>query len=341
MSAAELQLAARIDGLRADDVREALWERRQIVKAWSMRGTLHLLVPDDLVAFVSAATTRERWREDVWLRFVELSYEQVESIISAVGALLTDRPMTRAELADGVAARVAARVANRKLAAQLRTGWGTFLGAPAQRGWLCFGPNDGRNVTFVKPSAWLGRPVAREERDRPGEPLDALAGLIRRFLATFPGSSRDMVGRWWGATRSGLVADAAARLGDEIVDVEVDGVRAWALAGDERALAARQRFRGVRLLPGFDPFVNELPRRVDSVLPVRTAGWVTPVVLIDGRVAGTWQLAGGRSGRVTVQPFGRWRGGIKGELAAEVDRIAAFLERPLRVSIEARLPVAG
>jgi len=101
----------------------------------------------------------------------------------------------------------------------------------------------------------------------------------------------------------------------------------------------------VRLLPGFDPFTNELPRRVDSVLSEarhalvhRTAGWVTPLVLVDGRIAGTWELrsTGGRRA-VEVTPWGRLRGGARKELSSEVDRIAAFLDRPLRVEIGAAI----
>jgi hypothetical protein len=41
-SSAELQLAARVDGIAQPDVRAALWERRELVKAWTLRGTLHL-----------------------------------------------------------------------------------------------------------------------------------------------------------------------------------------------------------------------------------------------------------------------------------------------------------
>ena len=57
-SSAELQAAARIDGLRPDDVRDALADRRNLVKAWSFRGTLHYLTPDDLADFVIASATR-------------------------------------------------------------------------------------------------------------------------------------------------------------------------------------------------------------------------------------------------------------------------------------------
>src|SRR5690349_15876121 len=41
-ASAELQLASRLNGIGQSDVREALWERRLLVKAWTLRGTLHL-----------------------------------------------------------------------------------------------------------------------------------------------------------------------------------------------------------------------------------------------------------------------------------------------------------
>jgi hypothetical protein len=341
MSAAELQLAARIDGLRPSDVQDALWSDRKLVKAWSMRGTLHLLVPDDLAAFVAAAATRERWSEEVWLRAYGLTNEVMEQVIQAVGELLTEAPLTRAAIADGVAAHLA----EHDMGNRLRSGWGTYLGAPAQRGLLIYGPSEGRNVTFVRPSAWLGRPITPAEHKNPPEPLDALAGLIRRFLFAFPGSSRDMVVRWWGAQRAGLINDATARLGDTIATVKVDGRKTWVRKEDVAAVTSAQPFRGVRLLPGFDAYVNELPRRTDELLPVvhheriyRTAGWVTPVVVVDGSVAGTWELTAGKRGGIDVQPFGSWRGGVHRELRAEADRLAAFLDRPLELTVAKPLP---
>jgi hypothetical protein len=337
MSSAELQAAARIDGLRPGDVRDALADERSLVKAWSFRGTLHLLTPDDVADFVAASPTRERWREDVWLRYAEMTHEEAERLIRSVGDILTDVPMTRADLADAVAERMA----DPTFATRLRTGWGSYLGCPAQRGELIFGPNDGRNVTFVHPSAWLDRPISLAERPDAGEPLDALAAMIARFLATFPGSSRDMIGRWWGAARAGIVNDALQRLPVDVSEVEVDGVRTWVRTADLGDLAEAEPFRGVRLLPGFDPFTNELPRRVDSVLPVahhddvyRTAGWVTPLVLVDGRIGGTWEIGGSaKRGVVTVTRWSSWTRAARSELDAEVDRVAAFLDRPLAIEI--------
>ena len=54
MGSAELQLAARVEGLTQADVREALWERRVLAKTWTLRGTLHIH-PSDEVALWTAA----------------------------------------------------------------------------------------------------------------------------------------------------------------------------------------------------------------------------------------------------------------------------------------------
>jgi hypothetical protein len=336
-SAAELQANARIDGLRPDDVRDALATRRSIVKAWSFRGTLHYLTPDDLADFVVASATRERWREDAWLRYVEMTEPQVEAMIRGIGHTLTDRPMTRADLAD----RIADHLADSAMGTRLRTGWGTFLGPAAQRGELAFGPPAGQNVTFVNPSTWLGRPIAFVQRPDAGEPIHGVARMVARFLVSFPGSSRDMIVRWWGAARAAIITDAVARLPVEVVEADVDGVRTWVRADDADTLTATEPFRGIRLLPAFDPFTNELPRRTESVLPVahhddvyRTAGWVTPLVLVDGRVGGTWQLGGtAKRGVVEVVRWSSWAREGRKELDAEVDRVAAFLDKPLSIEL--------
>ncbi len=41
MSAAELALCTRVEGLSPHDVKAALWQDRTLVRTWAMRGTLH------------------------------------------------------------------------------------------------------------------------------------------------------------------------------------------------------------------------------------------------------------------------------------------------------------
>ena len=336
MSSAELQAGVRIDGLRAADVREALWSNRALVKTWAFRQTLHLLTPGDLAEFVIAARSLERWHTPAWLRYFKMTEAGVSEVIEAIGAVLSDRPMTRVEVADAVVKRVR----RPHLRDEMLTGWGTFLGPAAQRGHLIFGPSDGRNVAFVDPSNWLGRHIAIDED--PGAADEALGRLIGRYLAAFPGSSREMIARWWGGGRITAVTRALKVVPVPLAEVDVEGTRGLIRLADLDGLAGVSPGHSLRLLPGFDPFTNELPRRVDAVLGDghhdlvhRTAGWVTPIVIIDGRISGTWEIENGKggAGRVVVQRFHRWRGGARRELEEEVDRIAAFLDRPLSVEV--------
>jgi hypothetical protein len=330
MSLAELQLNARLDGLRPSDVRDALWSSRTLVKTWAMRGTLHLIASDDLASFVAAAPTRGQWGGPAWLKYFDVTAEELATIFATVETALDAEPMTRAELVDAVSEATG----RPELAAKLQSGWGSFLKPASHTGALVFGPDRGRNVTFVDPEEWLGRPVRRAPDAEP--PGRALGRLVERFLRLFPGADQPGIGRWWGARAT--MKPVLANL--DVVAVDVEGTKGLVLVEDVEALAATEPFVGVRLLPGFDAYVNDLPRRVDAVLPVdrhddvhRVAGWVSPVVIVDGRVAGTWELANGKRGGIEVTPFGKWRSGARKELAAESDRIAAFLDRGLRVEV--------
>jgi winged helix DNA-binding protein len=68
-ASAEVQVAARLDGVVQADVREALWERRALVKAWTVRGTLHVHPAEELPLWLAAdarfpvrPTADCRWR---------------------------------------------------------------------------------------------------------------------------------------------------------------------------------------------------------------------------------------------------------------------------------------
>jgi hypothetical protein len=336
MGSAELQVAARIDGLHPADVRSELWDRRRLVKTWTFRQTLHLLTADDYAEFVAAARSLERWHTPAWLRYFKMTEEGVAEVIDVIGDVLGERPMTRVEVVDAVVHRVR----RPHLRDDMLTGWGTFLGPAAQRGRLVFGPSEGRNVAFVNPSAWLGRPIEASTVEPAAD--EALARLIERYLAVFPGSSREMIARWWGGGRLAAVTRALKLLTERLVEVDIEGVRGLVRDVDLAELAVTTAGHEARLLPGFDPFTNELPRRLDSVLTPgdhdavhRTAGWVTPIVAIDGRIGGTWEIGSGKggAGNLEVRPFFRWRGGVRRELDREADRIAAFLDRPLRLTV--------
>jgi hypothetical protein len=98
----------------------------------------------------------------------------------------------------------------------------------------------------------------------------------------------------------------------------------------------------VRLLPHFDSFLlghrtrQHLVGPRDHIRVYRPQGWVAPVILVDGRVAGVWAHAreGGRL-RIRVTGFGvlsrRVVAGIRGE-ADDLGRFLGFPDVALHVT---------
>ncbi|HYN87541.1 MAG TPA: winged helix DNA-binding domain-containing protein, partial [Ardenticatenaceae bacterium] len=284
MSAAELQLWARVDDLGPSDVQDALWRDRVLVKTWAMRGTLHLLPASEFPLAVGALSTLSHFRRGRWLKYHGVTLDELEAILEGVRTILGDTGMTREQLADALVARTR----NAPLRELLLSGWGALLKPAAFQGSLCFGPNQGQNVTFVRPDRWIG-PWELVE------PEVALAEIARRFLAVYGPATVDEFARWWGFEPS-RARKIFRVLDGEIEMVSVEGWEAWALAASLEPMQTLQASHTVRLLPHFDPYVIAVARHSQFLRPeahkgriYRPQGWISPVVLVDGRIAGVWE----------------------------------------------------
>jgi len=316
MSAAELQIAVRCD-CTTQDVRDALWKNRTLVKTWLMRGTLHLARATDLPVFTAAMGKRWIKINNAWLKFFNVTEAEVWQLSDDIGAALDDTPKTREQVIDAVAKGRADRIKE-----ALRSGWGGMLKPPARNGRLCFGPSRGQTVTFVSPSRWLGawRDVDAEQ---------ALVEMARRYIHTFGPANKDDFTYWWG-NWSGVGVAAWAGLRDELVPVDVEGWRAHVLRDDLRRIASTKApATRVQLLPNFDTYLlghakrDHLFDRVHSPKVSRTAGWISPVILVDGRVEGVWAYTVSRQRlKVELTPFAKLKPKTIGEAKARAEAIA-------------------
>jgi hypothetical protein len=320
MSSAELSIGIRVDGLTRDDVRNALWTKRTLVKTWAMRGTLHLVAAEELPELAAALGNRTGYLRPVWLRYFGVTAAEMQRLQDAIGETLSAEPMTRVALAEALASQLG----DPSFAGKVTGSWGTFLKPAANRGLLCFGPDDGRNVTFVQPAAWLGITIP--------EPDDkALQAIVMRHLAAFPGSSANELGRWWG----GNVRPAIRALGDALTAITVDGINAVVRTEDLDAVANAEPATGIRLLGGFDPYTLSLQKEAEPLLPLarrplvsRTAGWISAVVIDGGRVIGTWThepLAKRDAVAFEVSPWRTLTRSDRQAIDAEAARIADYL----------------
>jgi uncharacterized protein YcaQ len=309
MSSADLSLWTRIRGHRAEDLPRALWEERTLVKTWLMRGTLHLVPSDDLPVYCAALDSRGEYA-GAWLRYFDVTAREMERLIDVIGESL-DEPRTRRELSAAVKKRMGSRMAK-----NLEGGWGSFLKPAARRGVLCFGPNEGQNVTFVRPDAWL---PAWRQVDRDAARIE----LMRRFLEAHGPASRDDFAEWAGGGHVRGLRQAWQGIAGELAEVEP---KRFVLARDVDELERARPSSVIRLLPGFDPFL--LPRQTRPYLVrsdeaynriYRPQGWITPVVLQRGRAVALWPWRRkGATLEVTVEPLEplRARTAVERELKA-------------------------
>lgn len=309
-SSAEQAVAIRQAAPVADEVGKALREDRTLVRCWSVRGTLHLHAADDAAAYGAALAAVRSWERPSVLRAGGLTLAEYTAIIDAIADILPGKILTREELTEAIIDRTGST----HLGELLRSGWGSMLKPASWLGLLCHGPANGNRVTFTSPATWL-------PNWRPVDAAEAGPHLIRNYLSAYGPAPLADFGQWLfrGVAKVSLLKGWLVDVRDELTEVEVGGATAFALTADLDEIRATPPNTQVRLLPGFDQYVIAVNR---SLIPAdhlskvsRTAGWISPVVLYGGRVAGVWNVV---DGNVVVEPFEK----IPAKpLATEVERI--------------------
>jgi hypothetical protein len=327
-SYAELCVRVRRKNSKAGDVARALNEGR-VIKTWAMRGTLHLLTPEDAGVFLSLIAAGRSWERPGWQSYFGVTPKQLDDLRAVVRDALDGKALTRGELIEAVIARRGYG----HLGDALRSGWGTLLKPYAWQGDLCFGPSQGNRVTFTTPttasSRWAGVP----------DPDDAASVAIASYLRAYGPANADAFGHWIGSGRIGKrrVRTWFNALGSRLAEVDLGGERAYVLAEDLDDLRSTKPTRTLRLLPGFDQFVLGPGTGDGHVVPAhrrrsvsKQSGWIAPVVLAGGVVRGTWGLVGDR---VVVEWFKEAGAIQRSALSAEVERLSEIFARDLRLGV--------
>jgi hypothetical protein len=330
MSSAELTLWARVEDLDPDAVQKALWEERSLVKTWAMRGTLHLLPAAELPIWVGAqGVLKPRYHAPSWLRHFGLTRKEAEALIAAIPEALADRILTREELAQ----EVGRLVGSEELGGKLRHSWGALLKPAAFRGHLLFAPSVGQNVRFARPDQWLAE-------WQPVETEGAARVVTRRYLAAYGPATREEYARWFGTSSPAQAGRLIESLGEETASVDIEGSQAWMLAEHVPEVEVAEPSGVVRLLPAFDHYVVAAPRDREAVLPealksrvYRSQGWLSPVLLVDGRMEGLWrhERKGGRL-IVEIEPFAEQPEWVRRATEEEAERLTRFLGGELEFS---------
>ena len=329
MSAARMAFWARSRGLTRAQIEDALWKDRTLVKTSAMRGTLHLLAATDLPMYSSALrSSRTRQMLRVMARY-GVTPKEAEGVLRAVVDPLRNVPMTRRELTDHISAL---GILGKKSRKWFEPSWWGVVRQAIVEGLICYGPDRGQEVTFIRVDQWLPKQKLIAEHN---------AGqlLLRHYLRAYgPAIPRDFA-KWTGMSMP-EVRSIWESLQEELLEISVEGSEGWLLRADYKRLSNSNLNEPVlRLLPNFDSYMlahAEKDHQVDRrfyKLVYRNAGWISPVVLLNGKAIGAWSLTRhGHASSVEVHLFAKSTKLIRAAIEEESVSLARFLGFPLRVA---------
>jgi len=333
MSAAEMSIGTRVEDMAASHVRHALLKERRIIKTWAMRGTLHLLASEDLPLYISALGHHLKQNVAGWLDRQGLDHRASDNISGAILDALEAGPLTRKELAGQVC-----WVLGENAAKWIQHSWGGVVKCLALEGHVCFGPSLGNETTYVRVDKWL-RDSPQNSGNSGKIPQDeASMELIRRYLRVYgPADMRDYC--TWSGLRVREVQGPWQALENELVSINVDGRYLWLLSEDVDALKATKTEPNiVRLLPNFDSYLlahkdkDHIVHKDYYKQIYRSAGWIAPVILVDGQAIGIWSYQW-KSNRIqiTLAPFEPLASNAWNIAKAEAENLGRFLNTELEV----------
>ena len=287
-------------------IEQALAEKT-IVRTWPMRGTIHFVAPADVRWMLELLTPRVVQGSQRRLAQLDVDHKTIAASAEVIAkALQGGRQLTRNALYELLEQANIATDNSRGL---------HILGRLAHDQLICFGARAGKQPTFALLDEWVpeAKPLPREE---------ALAMLAKRYFTGHgPATLQDFI--WW----TGLtVADARAGL-----QAVASQLRNEVIGGQEyyyqQLPAAQPGPLEVFLLPPFDEYLvayrdrsASLDAHYQSLVVPGGNGIFNPIVVIDGRVTGTWKRMFKKDTVVmTFRPFTSWS-------TAQADAIAAAAE---------------
>ncbi|MFI6821023.1 winged helix DNA-binding domain-containing protein [Micromonospora sp. NPDC050187] len=314
-------LGVRLPGSTVADVQEAL-ERREALRTWPMRGTVHLVPPRDAHwmlavlgerALVGAARRRE---------ILGLGEQTADRAVEVLGAALAGGGrFTRDEC------RQALTEAGVDCAGQLLY---HLLWYASQRGVLCIAPHVGNEQTFVLLDEWVPDPH-RPERD------EALATIALRYFRSHGPTTRQDFAGWTGLTAVDARRGIAAA-GDALTTVRVDGIE-MVMTPELRDAGPPPPVDDLWTLPGFDEYLLGFKDRslmvdrehLSAIIPGGNGVFQSTVVR-SGRVVATWKRTVGRKQTVVrMAPLVTLDAAERAQIEEAFGPYGHFVGQPLRI----------
>jgi len=325
MSSAYLQLWTRDHALRRAKIEDALWKTRTLVKTSLMRQTLHIIPTDEFQLYIAAVKPcRLAGALRIMAKF-GIDREEADGLTELIMTALAEGPLGRAAIHTAVRPKVSKRVL-----AWMEKVW-SILRLPVAEGLICYGGGENKDVTFIRTDHWLPDLSLRSIPI-----VEAQCELFRKYLRAYgPATAADFA-HW-----AGISMPEAKRipplLASELAEVFIENKKCFLLTRDVALLNKSSAGKScVRLLPSFDTYLLA-HREKDHLLSAkhykrvyRNQAWISPVVLIDGEIAGIWfHKLKSRKLFVEIEVFSKLARSTRAEIEIEAEHLAHYFNSQL------------
>ena len=286
---------------------QALYQKKELLQAWSIRGVPLIFPTADSDVFLSALIAQDG--EEPWiytkgiglaLDHLGMSFSELLPLVESTAEYLEDHTIKSKEELD----RVLAQLVAEQLPAQKQSLWNapsmygspdrqtvggaavSFLLRPCSfKGLVVFGEREGISPTFTSPLRWLGH--------KPAPSAQGTAELARRFLHAYGPATPRTFADWLGSPPA-QAKRLWRQIEEELEPVTATGKKAFILQADRKSFRRADTEESLLLLGPHDPYLDIRDR---AILLEDTAAqrqvWRTVgnpgVILKGGKIIGIWK----------------------------------------------------
>jgi uncharacterized protein YcaQ len=326
-SAAYLQLWTRNHALTRAAIENALWKTRTLVKTSLMRQTLHFIPTDEFAIYIAALRPSRFAQAMRVMDRCGITRAESEAIIPLIMETLSAGPLRRPAIAAALRPK-----ASKQVRFWMENSW-SLVRLPVAEGLICYGRGEGNEIVFIRTDHWLPKLKLKLM-----SPAEAQCALFRKYLSAYGPATLGDFSHWAGLPMQAVKA-LPALLEAELAEISGEKKSTFLLRKDVPVLNGGPSAKlSVRLLPLFDPYLLA-HREKDHLLSAqhykrvyRNQGWISPVVLIDGAIAGVWShKLQGKKLLVEIEPFGKLPKAERGGIEREAEHLAQFFESELKL----------
>jgi len=313
-AAAKWAIGLRVKNVTDSDIEQAI-SQKEIVRTWSLRGTLQFMHPETMRDILTL--TRERMLTAYRSHFkrYELDGDEFTRIAAIIKRKLRGKQLTRAEIMKTLEEHNVVTGNMRSTFIMLRL---------AMEGITCHSERRGKEFTFTLLDEWLPKVAVKKSRQE----------ILKDFTLTYfkshgPSTISDFA--WWSGLLLKDIKQTLEIVKDELDEVDSDGNKYFI---HKSCSIQKRKHSAVYLLPSFDEYLLGYANRKDVLhtdhvkhVAGTNNGIFSPVIVIDGKVAATWKRTIKKDQLIVdVKPFEKLTTEQNNEILKRIKTFSEFAE---------------